>query len=144
MNIAQQFPKFLIIGLLLGGIGVVVNNMMSSSGDGVIVDVRIPQQLSEVSQQGRKIFSENCATCHGENGSGSDKGPPLIHNIYNPGHHGDMSFYNAVTNGVQRHHWNFGNMPPQPQVTREDTGKIIKFIRDVQIENNIRYQAHKM
>jgi len=35
-------------------------------------------------------------------------------------------------------------MPPQPQVTREDTGKIIKFIRDVQIENNIRYQAHKM
>jgi cytochrome c len=144
MNLSQQIPKVLIIGLLLGGVSVVANNMLSGSSDTSIIDVKMPQQLSKASQQGHKIFSENCAACHGENGAGSDKGPPLIHNIYNPGHHGDMSFYNAVTNGVQRHHWNFGNMPPQPQVTREDTGEIIKFIRDVQIENNIRYQAHKM
>lgn len=144
MNLSQQIPKILIVGLLLGGVGVVVNNMMSGSSDAAIVDVKMPQELSKASQQGSEIFSENCAACHGDNGGGSDQGPPLIHNIYNPGHHADMSFYNAVRSGVQRHHWNFGNMPPQPQVSREDTGKIIKFIRDVQIENGIRYQAHKM
>ncbi|NOX44078.1 MAG: cytochrome c, partial [Gammaproteobacteria bacterium] len=61
---------------------------------------------------GDQLFHEKCAGCHGNRGMGSDKGPPLVHKIYEPSHHADLSFYRAVKDGVQRHHWQFGNMPP--------------------------------
>jgi len=144
MNLSQQIPKILIVGLLLGGIGVVVNNMMSGSSDTSIVDVKMTAKLSAKAVTGKRAFSESCEACHGENGSGSEQGPPLIHDIYNPGHHGDEAFYRAATSGVTRHHWNFGDMPAQPQVSQHDMENIIKFIREVQIQNGIRYKAHKM
>jgi cytochrome c len=144
MSFSEQIPKIVIVGLLIGGVGVVVNNMMSGSSDAAVVDVEMPGKLSAKAVKGKRTFSENCAACHGENGAGSEQGPPLIHNIYNPGHHGDESFYRAAVSGVTSHHWKFGNMPAQPQVSRYDMENVINFIREVQVENGIRYQAHKM
>ncbi|GGF68589.1 MAG: cytochrome c [Terasakiella sp.] len=144
MNFSQQIPKILIFGLLLSGIGVVVNNMMSGSSNAAIVDVKMPAKLSAKAVNGKRTFSKNCESCHGENGSGSEQGPPLIHDIYNPGHHGDESFYRAAVSGVTSHHWNYGNMPAQPQVSQYDMENIINFIREVQSQNGIRYKAHGM
>jgi cytochrome c len=93
--------------------------------------------LSAVAEAGQMAFATNCAACHGINGVGTDKGPPLIHRIYRPGHHADFAFQQAVRLGVRAHHWRFGNMPPQPQLTREETASIIRFIREVQKANNI-------
>ena len=76
------------------------------------VDVLVGE-LSSAASKGQIVFNTTCASCHGVNASGGVSGPPLIHNIYNPGHHGNQSFINAVRNGVRRHHWNFGDMPPQ-------------------------------
>jgi hypothetical protein len=70
-------------------------------------------------------------------GGGTDNGPPLIHKIYEPNHHGDLAFQRAVRQGSRAHHWRFGDMPPQPQVTDADVSVIVKFIREIQRANGI-------
>jgi mono/diheme cytochrome c family protein len=93
--------------------------------------------LTATAQAGSVLFEANCAPCHGPNGSGSKNGPPLIHKIYEPGHHGDGAFYLAAMQGVRAHHWPFGNMPPVEGVSQEDVGLIVAFVREVQRANGI-------
>jgi cytochrome c len=107
------------------------------------VDVKIGQ-LSARAQFGQKVFNKNCGGCHGINGQGTQKGPPLIHDIYNPGHHPNEAFYRAVEEGVRQHHWPYGNMPPQKQVSFMDMTGILAFIREVQVENGIVKHPHVM
>ena len=82
--------------------------------------------------RGRTAFRASCAICHGRSGKGSGSGPPLVHKTYEPSHHPDAAFNLAVKNGVQQHHWNFGNMPPQPGVSPESTADITAYIRYLQ------------
>jgi mono/diheme cytochrome c family protein len=104
---------------------------------GQTVDVRVPV-LTADARQGQAAFEKNCAACHGENAGGSTQGPPLIHTIYRPGHHGDGSILRAIALGVKAHHWPFGNMPPQHQVERADAEAIVAYLREVQRANGIR------
>lgn len=107
------------------------------------VDVTVGQ-LSDRAVRGQKAFNENCAACHGVNGAGTQVGPPLIHDIYNPGHHSNESFNRAVTSGVQQHHWPYGDMPPQKHVRFVDMIDILTFVREVQQQNGITYRKHRM
>ena len=93
--------------------------------------------LSAEAKAGWALFEKNCMTCHGQHASGSDQGPPLVHKIYEPNHHGDMSFRLAVKNGVRAHHWKFGNMPPVEGISDEDVIKITRYVRELQKANNI-------
>ena len=68
-------------------------------------------------QAGETTFNANCAACHGKQAAGTDHGPPLVHKIYEPHHHGDQAFQRAAANGVRAHHWEFGNMPKIEGVT---------------------------
>ncbi|MHA1559525.1 MAG: c-type cytochrome [Alphaproteobacteria bacterium] len=99
--------------------------------------VLIPAQLSPTAELGRVAFTDNCAGCHGTDGSGTDRGPPLIHIIYEPSHHSDTAFILAARNGSRAHHWRFGDMPPQPQVSEDEIGTIIQFVREIQRANGI-------
>ncbi|MEH6405553.1 MAG: cytochrome c [Sneathiella sp.] len=110
---------------------------------GTISSVKIPE-LSEKAQAGARAFSQNCAACHGKSGDGTKKGPPLIHSIYNPGHHSDQAFFLAVQNGVRAHHWSFGNMPALRHVPQRVVADIVTYIREVQHANGIVTQEHKM
>ncbi len=143
MKILEHVPKFLIAGLLIGGIWAVISNMTSNSMGALVVDVKIPQ-LSKQAITGEAAFVENCAQCHGDNGAGTEQGPPLIHDIYNLGHHGDNSFRRATQRGVQRHHWSFGDMPAQPQITGAQITNIIRYIRELQNANGILTKQHTM
>ena len=107
------------------------------------VDVKVGK-LSPQAENGQIAFNENCAQCHGINGQGTTAGPPLIHDIYNPGHHNADSFYNAVTNGVKQHHWPYGDMPPQDDVGFMQMSTIMAFIRELQEQNGIVTREHKM
>ena len=112
-------------------------NIISSTG--AMVRVKNPEFLSKDSQIGKKYFDENCAKCHGKLAAGmGGLGPPLVHKIYEPSHHGDIAFYMAVKNGVRSHHWNFGNMPAIKTLEKEKVTKIIKYIRELQRNNGIR------
>jgi len=87
--------------------------------------------------KGKQLFEKNCAECHGANLKGTDKGPPLLHRIYEPNHHSDVAFQLAVRNGTRQHHWRFGDMPPVTGLTREDVGHITAYIRRQQRQAGI-------
>ncbi len=105
-------------------------------GGHATVDVKMPA-LSAKAKEGQALFSANCAACHGANGGGTDSGPPLIHIIYEPSHHGDESFQLAVAQGVRAHHWKFGDMEPVAGIDRSEVAKIVSFVREVQRNNGI-------
>ena len=79
--------------------------------------------------KGKVLYQKNCASCHGVDLNGSDKGPPMLHKIYEPSHHGDAAFQMAAKSGVRAHHWKFGDMAPVPAVTPNDVAHITAFIR---------------
>ncbi|MEL6792670.1 MAG: cytochrome c [Pseudomonadota bacterium] len=96
------------------------------------------EELSAAAQRGRLHFNQNCAECHGRDAGGGPGGPPLIHKIYEPSHHGDGSFRLAVSQGVRQHHWDFGNMPAMnDRVTADEVEDIIVFVREKQRANGI-------
>ena len=107
-----------------------------ASDAGAPVVVTVPE-LSETAQAGQTAFNANCALCHGANAAGTGLGPPLVHKIYEPNHHQDFAFHNAVQQGVQSHHWQFGNMPAIPTVAEDDVERIICYIRELQRANGI-------
>ncbi len=88
-------------------------------------------------REGERLFNANCASCHGLEAAGTDNGPPLIHLYYAPGHHDDDSFRRAARNGVQQHHWFFGDMPPVPNVSDDEVEQIIRYVRETQRANGI-------
>lgn len=102
-----------------------------------LVEVTVPP-LAPIQKQGRTAFEENCAACHGENAAGRDgSGPPLIHRIYEPNHHGDQAFFLAAKNGVRQHHWRFGNMPPVDGIEDKEIEHIVAYVRRLQKANGI-------
>ncbi|HJU65941.1 MAG TPA: cytochrome c [Gemmatimonadaceae bacterium] len=81
---------------------------------------------------GERLFDGNCSSCHGAAARGTSVGPPLVHIFYEPNHHSDAAFHLAARNGVVAHHWNYGDMPAQPQVSAEQMTEIIGYIRWLQ------------
>ena len=96
-----------------------------------------PSDMKVDAVKGKALFEQNCQTCHGVAAAGSDKGPPLVNKIYRPAHHANLAFHLAVKNGVRAHHWNFGDMPPQPQASPEDVAHILQYIRQLQLDAGI-------
>ena len=108
------------------------------SAQTALVQVVVPEVLSERAQMGKTAYEAKCAACHGINAVGqAGVAPPLIHKIYEPSHHGDEAFQRAVAMGVQGHHWPFGDMPAVEGLTRADVAVIVAYIRDVQTANGI-------
>ena len=91
----------------------------------------------DVLATGQAAFESRCSGCHGIGAIGSTAGPPLVHKLYEAGHHPDWAFRNAMSNGVRSHHWNFGDMPPVEGVTEDDATAIICYVRDLQRQAGI-------
>ena len=109
-----------------------------NNGASAMVLISVPDTLSSSGKLGKRIFEEQCASCHGRNAAGQEGvAPPLIHKIYEPSHHGDESFQRAVALGVRAHHWPFGNMPPIEGLTRADVSTVITYVRELQRANGI-------
>ena len=108
------------------------------SSETAIVAIALPSSLSDQAQRGKALFDANCAECHASHAVGQiDVAPPLVHEIYEPSHHGDESFQRAVAQGVRGHHWPFGNMPPIDDLSREDVEFVIEYVRELQRANGI-------
>ncbi len=93
----------------------------------------VPAELSA----GEAKFKANCMPCHGPEGTGTQQGPPLVHKIYEPNHHGDEAFQRAAANGVRAHHWQFGDMPKITAATPADVTEIIRYVRWLQRQAGI-------
>lgn len=92
----------------------------------------VSPQDTELVEEGRILYADNCAQCHGQNLRGTDQGPSFLSPIYEPGHHGDGAFLLAVQNGVRAHHWQFGDMPPVEGLTPDDVEAIVAYVRQTQ------------
>ncbi len=86
---------------------------------------------------GQGLFTNNCARCHGPQGTGSQQGPPLVHKIYEPSHHADFAFQRAAAQGVRAHHWKFGNMPKIEGITQDEVAEVIRYVRWLQQQAGI-------
>lgn len=143
MRLVENLPKYFVIGFFgIGLVALLVKTFVPDTAN-TTTAIRLPE-LSKDARAGEALFNGNCAACHGENGAGTEGGPPLVHDIYNPGHHTDGSFYSAMKNGVKRHHWPFGNMPPQKQVAQYEAELIVRYVRELQVANGITYKPHNM
>jgi cytochrome c len=138
-----NLPKIFVLGFFALGAAVLLSKFFRGEPETAIVAVSMPELSSEASV-GQILFNNNCASCHGDRASGTDNGPPLIHDIYNPGHHSDDAFYLAAANGVVQHHWPFGNMPKQEHVAADEVAKIVQYVRELQTANGITYKPHNM
>lgn len=92
---------------------------------------------ADQAKAGQELFEANCSACHGIGAAGTDQGPPLVHEVYEPSHHGDDSFRSAVAQGVQPHHWEFGPMPPIADLDDSDVSAIIDYVRGLQRDAGI-------
>ena len=105
----------------------------SSQPKSAVGGAAVPAEL----QPGEAKFLAYCSACHGPQGGGTQQGPPLVHKIYEPNHHGDAAFQRAAAFGVKAHHWEFGNMPKIDGVTSGDVEQITGYIRWLQHQAGI-------
>ncbi len=145
------WPKLLVGLVAIAGVVVIATRYNDSGGGsasstdpGLTVAVTEPATYSALGRDGKTLFDRNCAACHGENASGTDFGPPLVHDIYNPGHHADEAFVLAARNGVRAHHWPYGDMPPVDGVNEAQARAIATYVRELQAANGIVTQPHMM
>lgn len=82
--------------------------------------------------RGEALYQSNCASCHGADLRGTDKGPSHLSIVYEPNHHGDDAFRSAIVNGARQHHWDFGDMAAIPGLDDEQIDGIIAFVRSEQ------------
>jgi mono/diheme cytochrome c family protein len=82
--------------------------------------------------RGAALYAQHCSVCHGAYGLGAETGPPLVHPVYRPRHHGDEAFQLAVAQGVRAHHWRFGDMSPVPGLDRNDVAQVTGYVRWLQ------------
>ena len=120
------------IGVCLLGLGLLVA-CDSSEPKPAVGGGPVPAEF----QVGETTFNSTCAACHGKQGAGTDHGPPLVHKVYEPNHHGDPAFQRAAANGVKAHHWEFGDMPKVDGVTPQDVDQIVKYVRWLQRQAGI-------
>ncbi len=141
-RLKEKLPALLVSAVVVGGVLVFIYQSSQQTG-GALAEIKVPA-LSAIGQQGAVAFTKNCAQCHGDNAGGGVGGPPLVHKIYNPGHHGDGAFLLAMQRGVPQHHWRFGNMPPQRHVGKDAAKAIVAYVRELQVANGIGYEPHRM
>ncbi|HYC30638.1 MAG TPA: cytochrome c [Gemmatimonadales bacterium] len=116
-----MIPRRLVLAALLGGCGERAPVLRFDPGP-------IPAEHAA----GARVFDAACARCHGPFASGSDHGPPLVHEYYRPDHHADAAFVRAARFGVRPHHWSYGPMPPVPELTDAELARVIAYIRWLQ------------
>lgn len=139
----QRLAVLAVIAWIAFGVLAALAIVSRQSDESGSVTVQVtPAALSQEAKAGEALFEANCRACHGPNAAGTNLGPPLIHDIYNPGHHSDKAFYLAAATGVRQHHWPYGDMPAQPQVSPEDVTLIIQFVRELQEANGIVRKAY--
>jgi mono/diheme cytochrome c family protein len=96
-----------------------------------------PSTVPEELRRGQTLYAAHCASCHGVDARGTDKGPTFLTKTYTPYLHADISFQLAVERGVRAHHWRFGDMPKIQGVSRAEIRAIVEYVRWLQRQAGI-------
>ena len=84
------------------------------------------------SSDGAPLYDGDCASCHGGDLRGTDFGPSLLSEIYEPNQLPDDSIRDAIRNGAAQDNWEFGPMPAITRLDDDEITAMITYIRDVQ------------
>ena len=116
---------------ILTGLVVALTVVLSAGGsdDPVAAPPVVPLAAEA---DGATIYQARCASCHGEDLRGTNKGPSQLSIVYEPNHHGDDSYRSAIRNGAPQHHWGFGNMPAVEDITDDQIEQVIAYIHTQQ------------
>jgi cytochrome c2 len=139
-NKAKQKQRVLLAVGITGLLGVlfIFSMFLERNNEETPIVVTTMPDIPFSYAQGESLYQTNCSTCHGPTlGGRKGLGPPFVHGYYKPSHHSDIAFYRAVEQGVTAHHWQFGNMPAVPSLSKPETAEIIKYIRAVQRHNGV-------
>lgn len=117
-------PALLLVALAACGPG----DAQTSMPDGSAIPIQDPDLVAV----GEPLYQEHCASCHGADLRGTDRGPSHLSVVYEPGHHGDAAFFLAARTGVVQHHWDFGDMPPVEGLSDPELEAIVAFVREQQ------------
>lgn len=85
-------------------------------------------------ETGAALYEQSCASCHGEDLRGTNRGPSQLSQVYAPDHHPDAAYRSAIADGAAAHHWNFGDMPPVNGLSSGEVELVIAYIRQQQQE----------
>lgn len=99
-------------------------------GIGGTAELSVPD--AELVAAGAGLYATSCASCHGVDLRGTERGPSHLSEVYEPNHHADGAFLLAVRRGVAPHHWSFGPMPAIEGLSDADVEAIVAFVRDTQ------------
>ncbi len=127
-----SFAHFIALAIISSTAGTILFTSCTLDAESVTPTKTTQTKTKLVVYDGEESFQNRCAVCHGQQARGTATGPPLVHRLYEIGHHPNFSFYNAVNKGVTAHHWNFGDMLPIPNVAPEEIDAIICHVRDLQ------------
>lgn len=114
------------------GCVIVVVGLLANCGGNDRAETASPEASGE---SGEQLYLNHCASCHGSDLRGTDKGPSHLSIVYEPDHHPDDAFRSAVRNGVTAHHWEFGDMAPIPGLTDDAIDAIVAYVRTTQERN---------
>lgn len=129
MIVRPRRGAFSVLGIAVSALaGCGVGGSEPAVDRGEVLALETPGTLRD----GEALFEANCARCHGQRALGAQHGPPLVHPVYAPGHHGDAAFVLAVERGVRPHHWRFGPMPRVPGLSWEEAEEITAYVRWLQ------------
>lgn len=118
-NAAKPWAHFLLIVLVTIGL---------SGCGGTDTDADVAGSEPQL-DRGAHFYAQTCASCHGDDLRGTDRGPSHLSIVYEPNHHTDDSFRNAIANGAPQHHWSFGDMPAVGGLSDSDVEAVIAFVR---------------
>lgn len=125
----SRFPTVVpFAGLVALACLLVVGACAPDTLEGPVVDV----QDHALVEAGEPLYAANCASCHGTDLRGTDVGPSHLSILYEPGHHSDFAFLQAVRFGSQPHHWSFGPMPAIAGLSDEEVEAITAYVRESQ------------
>jgi mono/diheme cytochrome c family protein len=130
----MKFPA-LMFGLI-AGLSILASTSIATAQSLDAESVKLPEMTPRLNL-GKMNYEGYCASCHGRNAAGTDKGPTFLHRVYHPGHHGDAAFMIAPQRGARAHHWRFGDMPPVEGVTDEQLETIVEYVRALQKVNGL-------
>lgn len=119
-----KWHGWLVVSILLVAALVIA---ACSSDDPGSADAGDPGGTSD--EPGAVLYETSCASCHGSDLRGTDKGPSHLSQVYAADHHSDEAFRAAVRHGSPAHHWNFGDMQPVDGLNDDEVEQIIAFIR---------------
>lgn len=115
----MKYPKMLAAAVIVAGCA-------------AASEATVPVHDLDLVASGEQLYAANCAECHGDDLRGTDKGPSLLSEVYEPGHHADAAFLLALQAGVRAHHWSFGDMPAIQELSPKDVAAIVAFVREQQ------------